>query len=39
MRIAVNTRLLLPGRLDGIGWFTAETLERIVKVFLFRQEI
>ena len=31
MRIAVNTRLLLPGRLDGIGWFTAETLERIVK--------
>lgn len=31
MRIAVNTRLLLPGKLDGIGWFTAETLERIVK--------
>ena len=30
MRIAVNTRLLLPGRLDGIGWFTAETLQRIV---------
>lgn len=30
MRIAVNTRLLLPHRLDGIGWFTAETLRRIV---------
>ena len=30
MRIAVNTRLLLPHRLDGIGWFTAETLQRIV---------
>jgi glycosyltransferase involved in cell wall biosynthesis len=31
MRIAVNTRLLLPGRLEGIGWFTHETLRRIVK--------
>ncbi|MCF0211444.1 MAG: glycosyltransferase family 4 protein [Bacteroidales bacterium] len=31
MRIAVNTRLLLPGRLDGIGWFTFETLRRIVE--------
>ena len=31
MRIAVNTRLLLYGRLDGIGWFTAETLRRIVR--------
>ncbi len=31
MRIAVNTRLLLKGRMDGIGWFTAETLQRIVK--------
>ena len=30
MRIAVNTRLLLPHRLDGIGWFAAETLRRIV---------
>ncbi len=29
MKIAVNTRLLLPGRLDGIGWFTYETLKRI----------
>lgn len=30
MRIAINTRLLLPHRLDGIGWFTAETMRRIV---------
>jgi len=29
MRIAVNTRLLLLGKLDGIGWFTYETLKRI----------
>jgi glycosyltransferase involved in cell wall biosynthesis len=28
--IAVNTRLLMPGKLDGIGWFTFETLKRIV---------
>lgn len=30
MRIAVNTRLLLSGKLDGIGWFTYETLKRMV---------
>ena len=30
MRIAVNTRLLLKGKMDGIGWFTAETARRIV---------
>ncbi|HKK61522.1 MAG TPA: glycosyltransferase family 1 protein [Bacteroidales bacterium] len=30
MHIAVNTRLLMPGKLDGIGWFTYETLRRIV---------
>jgi len=29
VRIAVNTRLLLHGRLDGIGWFTFENLKRI----------
>ena len=29
MKIAVNTRLLLKGRLEGIGWFAAETLRRI----------
>jgi len=30
MRIAVNTRLLLKGKLEGIGWFTFQTLNRIV---------
>ncbi len=42
MKIIVNTRLLLKNRLEGIGWFTCETLKRIVKahpehsfVFLF----
>ena len=30
MRIAINTRLLILGKLDGIGWFTAETTRRIV---------
>ncbi len=29
--IAVNTRLLLKGKLEGIGWFTHETMSRIVK--------
>lgn len=31
MKIAVNTRLLLKNKLDGIGWFTFETLSRIIK--------
>ena len=31
MRIAVNTRLLLKGKLEGIGWFTYQTIERIVR--------
>ncbi len=31
MRIAVNTRLLLKGKLEGIGWFSYQTLERIVR--------
>ncbi|MCW3123502.1 MAG: glycosyltransferase family 4 protein [Flavipsychrobacter sp.] len=31
MRIGVNTRLLLKGKLEGIGWFTYQTLERIVR--------
>lgn len=31
MKIAVNTRLLLPGKLEGIGWFAAETLKRITR--------
>ena len=31
MRIAVNTRLLLKGKLEGIGWVEYETLRRIVQ--------
>lgn len=31
MVIAVNTRLLLKGKLEGIGWFTYETLIRITR--------
>lgn len=42
MEIVVNTRLLLKNKLEGIGWFTFETLKRITNnhpddhfVFLF----
>lgn len=31
MKIAVNTRLLLKNKLEGIGWFTYETLRRITQ--------
>ena len=31
MVIGVNTRLLLPDKLEGIGWFTYETLKRITQ--------
>ncbi len=31
MRIAVNTRLLISDKLDGIGWFTHETMKRITQ--------
>ena len=31
MIIAVNTRLLIHGKLEGIGWFTFETLSRITR--------
>ncbi|MBV5312073.1 MAG: glycosyltransferase family 4 protein [Prolixibacteraceae bacterium] len=31
MIIAVNTRLLIQGKLEGIGWFTRETLSRITR--------
>jgi hypothetical protein len=30
LRIAVNTRLLIKNKLEGIGWFTYENLIRIV---------
>jgi hypothetical protein len=29
MNIAVNTRLLIKNKLEGIGWFTYESLKRI----------
>ncbi len=45
MRIAVNTRLLLKNRLEGIGWFTYETVKRITRwhpehefIFLFDRD-
>ena len=31
MKILVNTRFLLQGKLEGIGWFTYETLKRICR--------
>lgn len=31
MKIAVNTRLLIKGKLEGIGWFSYETLKRITQ--------
>lgn len=31
MKIAVNTRLLLPDKLEGIGWVAYETLSRITR--------
>lgn len=42
MKIAVNTRFLLTGKLEGIGWFTYEIIKRMVEnhpehefIFLF----
>ncbi|MFN5317483.1 MAG: glycosyltransferase family 4 protein [Bacteroidia bacterium] len=31
MRIAVNTRLLIKGKMEGIAWYTYETLSRITR--------
>ncbi len=31
MKIVVNTRLLIKNKLDGIGWFSFETLKRITR--------
>jgi glycosyltransferase involved in cell wall biosynthesis len=31
MRIGVNTRFLLPHKMEGFGWFTYETISRIVR--------
>jgi glycosyltransferase involved in cell wall biosynthesis len=30
MRIAINTRFLLKGKLEGIGWFTHQTIQSMV---------
>ncbi|MCE3281072.1 MAG: a-glycosyltransferase [Bacteroidetes bacterium] len=45
MKIVVNTRLLLKNKLEGIGWFSYETLKRITAnhpehhfIFLFDRE-
>ncbi len=45
MEIVVNTRLLIKDRLEGIGWFTFETLKRITNnhpddhfIFLFDRD-
>src|SRR6186713_1838153 len=42
MKIAVNTRFLLKDKLEGIGWFTYESMKRITQqhpehefIFLF----
>ncbi len=31
MRIAVNTRFLLPNKMEGFGWYTYEVVKRIVE--------
>lgn len=45
MRIAVNTRFLLKGKMEGFGWFTNEVFKRIVTqhpehefIFIFDRE-
>jgi glycosyltransferase involved in cell wall biosynthesis len=45
MRIAVNTRFLIKNKLEGIGWFTYETMKRITQnhpehefIFLFDRD-
>lgn len=31
MRIAINTRFLIPGKLEGLGWYTYEICRRLVQ--------
>src|SRR3954468_2955847 len=31
MHIAVNTRMLIPGKMEGIGYFTYESMSRITR--------
>ena len=40
MKIAVNTRLLLKDKLEGIGWVACETLSRVklqLQTFYYRK--
>ena len=30
MKIGINTRLLIKGKMDGIAWFSYETIRRMV---------
>ena len=30
MRIAINTRLLISGKMEGIGWYTYEVVKRMI---------
>lgn len=32
MKVAVNTRLLIENKLDGIGWFSYESLKRVTRL-------
>ena len=32
MRIAINARFLIRNQLEGIGWYSAEVLRRIVQL-------
>lgn len=33
MRIAINTRYLIPNKMEGFGWYTYEICKRIVKLY------
>jgi hypothetical protein len=39
MKIAVNTRLLIHDKLDGIGWFSFETLNELQEITLSMNSI
>lgn len=32
MKIAVNARFLLPDKLEGLGWYTYEVVQRLIKI-------
>jgi glycosyltransferase involved in cell wall biosynthesis len=33
MRVAVNARFLIPGKLEGLGWYTFELLSRLTRLY------